>query len=300
MGWVGRSLGDFGSQVGQGFDINLGWRERLQQMALQNARQKLEALMGPLQLQELQQRLKQMQGPQPAGVERSATGGLSGVKWNPKTGQYELQELAPGSSSATKITTPFEAWRAGNPNAPLEDWFKLQRAPAKPEEGIQGERVDNQGRLWDFNKGTNQWELAAVKAKFPVPKEGTEGGIKTPFELWKLNNPKGTYDQWIQASKQQDRGDATKAVSTVLNAQKSLQSLEVGIQKSNKAFSIWNPKTWGTDPALTALAQQALDDYKQKQQDAVEKLTDAGMPIPAWLGGATGTPAPAGYSEVVK
>jgi len=299
MGWLGRGIGDFGSQVGQGYDINLGWKERLQNMAMEQARQKLADLMGPLQLQEIQQRLKQMQDTQPAGIEKGATGALSGIKWNPTTHQYEIQQLATGGGpTATKITTPFEAWRAENPNAPLADWFKLERAPAKPEEGVQGERVDNQGRLWDFNKGTNKWELAPVNAKFPVPKEGAEGGIKTPFELWLKTHPKGTYDQWARESKQEDRADATKAVSTALNAQKSLQALELNIQKMNKTFSIWNPKTWGTDPAVNALAQQALDDFKQKQQDAAEKLTDAGMPVPTWL--SPGPPAPAGFTDKVK
>lgn len=285
--------------MGQGYDINLGWRERLQNIAIQNARQKLEDLKGPLEIQEIQQRLKQMKQPQQAGIVKGVGGETSGVTFDPQTGTYSVKTLIPGAPPEPKfpnlqaaaayylqrgdveklklvndeiertktpqkpaeIKDPFELWRAQNPTASVADWLKLQEK---------------------------------------YKKTGAEGGVKTPFELWKLNNPKGTYDQWIQASKQQDRGDATKAVTTALNAQKSLQSLEVGIQKSNKAFSIWNPKTWGTDPALTALAQQALDDYKQKQQDAVEKLTDAGMPIPAWLGGATGTPVPAGYSEVVK
>lgn len=264
-------------------------------MALQNARQKLADLMGPLQVQELQQKLKQMQQPQPMGIEKLLTGGIGGFTFDPKTRTYGFQSLVPGvppepkfptlqaaaayylqkgdfeklkavndeidrtktQAKPTEIKDPFELWRSQNPTASVADWLKLQE-------------------------------------KY---KKSAEGGTKTPFELWIQQHPKGTYDEWIQSSKQEDRGDATKAVSTVLNSQKSLQSLEVGIQKSNKMFSIWNPKTWGSDPALNAIAKQALDDYNEKRQDAVAKLTDAGMPVPAWL---TGAPAPAGYTDVVK
>lgn len=172
MGWLGRGLGDFGSAVGQGYDINLGWKERLQQMALANARQKLEDLMGPLQLQELQTRIKQMQGTQPAGIEKGATGALSGIKWNPKTQQYEMQELAPGGPSTTKITTPFEAWRAENPNAPLTDWFKLERPPQKIPEGYEDIKTDRNGNLWGTRKDNGKFEQIPTTAKFPVPKEG--------------------------------------------------------------------------------------------------------------------------------
>lgn len=308
MGWLGRGIGDFGSQVGQGYDINLGWKERLQNMALQNARQKLEDLKGPLELQELQQRLKQMKAPQQAGIVKGVGGETSGVTFDPTTGTYSIKTLIPGAPPEPKFPNlqaaaayylqkgDFEKLKAVN------DEIDRTKTPPKPSQ----EKAETQifgGYRWQFDpegkiKGTRdptgQW------VRLGLAKEaGTGNEENTPFKLWmQTTKPEDrTLPNWLQASKQLDRGDATKAVSTVLNAQKSLQSLEVGIQKSNKMFSIWNPKTWGSDPALNAIAKQALDDYNEKRQDAVAKLTDAGMPVPAWL---TGPPAPAGYTDVVK
>ena len=288
IGWLGRGLGQFGSDVAAGRDI-------AQQRTFDIAKQRLDTLKGQLDLQTLQKQLAQMGQPQPAGVQKLPSGGLGGVTFDPTTGTYSIQTLAPGAPPEPKFSSlqqaaayylqkgdyeklktvndeidrtktaqkpaeikdPFELWRSQNANAPVADYFKLQEQYKKP---------------------------------------AGEGGIKTPFELWRQNHPKGTYEEWLGASKQEDRTDATRAVTTVLNAQKSLQSLEAGIQKSNKTFSVWNPKTWGTDPALTALTQQAVDDYQAKKQDAVEKLTDAGMPIPAWLnssgGGGSTVPPP--------
>ena len=36
--------------------------------------------------------------------------------------------------AAKAPATPFEAWRAQNPNAPLSDWYKISRPPEKPTE----------------------------------------------------------------------------------------------------------------------------------------------------------------------
>lgn len=164
MGWFGRSIGDFGSQVGQGYEINLGWKERLQNMALQNARQKIADLMGPLQVQEIQQRIKQMQQPREAGIVKGPGGETSGVTFDPATGTYSVKTLIPGAPPEPKFpnllaaaayylqkgdfeklkavsdeiertkpqkTAPepkdaFELWRAQNPNASVSEWLKLQ------------------------------------------------------------------------------------------------------------------------------------------------------------------------------
>lgn len=289
MSWLGRSIGDFGSQVGQGFDINLGWRERLQAMALQNARQKLADLIGPLQVQELQQKLKQMQQPQAAGIEKLPSGGIGGFTFDPQTGTYGFQSLVPGAPAEPKFPTlqaaaayylqkgDFEKLKAVN------DEIERTKAQAKPTE------IKDPFELWrQQNPNTSVADWLKLQEKY---KKTAEGGTKTPFELWIQQHPKGTYDEWIQASKQEDRADATKAVNVALNAQKSLQSLEVGIQKANSKFSIWDPKTWGADPALNAIAQQAVEDYNQKRQDAVEKLTDAGLPVPSWLNSTKGPSA---------
>jgi hypothetical protein len=294
MGWLGRGLGDFGSQVGQGFDINLGWKERLQNMAMEQARQKLADLKGPLELQELQTRIKQMKSPQPAGIVKGVGGEASGVTFDPATGTYSIKTLVPGAPVEPKFPTlqaaaayylqkgDFDKLKLVNDEI---DRNKTQAKPAEPK----AETQIFGGYRWQLDPGktiqgprdkTGQW------VRLGLAKEAGSGGEEnTPFKLWMQTTPpkERTYPNWISQSKQEDRTDATKAVTAVMNAQKSLQALEVGIQKANKNFSMLNPRTWGDDPALNAIAKQATDDYNQKKQDAIEKLTDAGMPIPAWL-----------------
>jgi hypothetical protein len=96
VGWLGRGLGDFGSQVGQGFDINLGWKERLQNMAMENARQKLADLKGPLELQELQQRIRQGGAPQFQGTVKTPGGGESAIIRDPELGTISTKDILPG------------------------------------------------------------------------------------------------------------------------------------------------------------------------------------------------------------
>lgn len=95
MGWLGRGIGDFGSQIGQGHDINLGWKERLQNMALQNARQKQSDLKNALDMQELQQRIKQMGAPQFKGTTELPGGGIGAISVDPTSGQPSVKPLVP-------------------------------------------------------------------------------------------------------------------------------------------------------------------------------------------------------------
>lgn len=95
MGWIGRSIGQFGADVGTGRDIALDWRAREQDMRLKAAQQKLQELMLPLQLQELQARLREMTQPKPAGIVGTRGGGQAGVTFEPGKG-YSMQELEAG------------------------------------------------------------------------------------------------------------------------------------------------------------------------------------------------------------
>jgi hypothetical protein len=95
MGWLARSLGQFGSDAGQGYDINLGWKERLQQMQIAAARQKLAEILGPLQVQEIQERLKQMQNPKTELV-GTPGGGTSSISISPEGVVGAPKEVIPG------------------------------------------------------------------------------------------------------------------------------------------------------------------------------------------------------------
>lgn len=296
---LGRSLGDFGNQVGEGSQINLDWRQRLQNMAMEQARQKNADMKNALDMQELQKRIKLMGQPQNAGIVKGVGGETSGVTFDPATGTYSVKTLIPGAAPEPKFPTlqaaaayylqkgdfeklkavndemdrnkkpapepkdPFELWRAQNPQGGVADWLKLQEK---------------------------------------YKKTGAEGGTKTPFELWMAQNPKGTYDQWISQSKQVDRGDATKAVTAAMNAYKNVQSQVAGVSKFSNSIPIYEPwKHWGSGQSdLEQQAAAARQDYELKRTDAIQKLQDAGMPVPAWLTSGGATQAPAGYSEVVK
>ena len=99
MGWLGRSLGQFGADVGTGHDIALDWKQREQDMRIKAAQQKLQEMMLPLQLQEIQARLAEMTQPKPAGLVGTHGGGQAGVTFQPGKG-YSLQTLEEGADPA--------------------------------------------------------------------------------------------------------------------------------------------------------------------------------------------------------
>jgi hypothetical protein len=98
MSWLGRSLGDFGSQAGQGADIAQNWKQRDLEMKLAQVRQKIQEAMLPLQIQDLQQRIKLAGQPQPAGFVNTPGGGTSGVMFDPSNPSkaFSSQSLIPG------------------------------------------------------------------------------------------------------------------------------------------------------------------------------------------------------------
>lgn len=99
MGWLGRSLGQFGSDIGTGHDIALDWKQREQDMRMKAAQQKLEELMLPLKIQEINARVAEMTQPKPAGLVGTRGGGQAGVTFQPGKG-YSLQPLEEGADPA--------------------------------------------------------------------------------------------------------------------------------------------------------------------------------------------------------
>jgi hypothetical protein len=288
MSWLGRGIGDFGSQVGAGYDINQQWRQRSQQMAMEQARQKLADLMGPLQLQELQQRIKTMQQPQAAGIEKLPGGGIGGVTF--KDGVYSIQNLAPGAPPEPKFSSLQQAAAYYLQKGDLEklklvndeiEKTRAQKAAASPKDAFELWQSQNPG------KSVAEW----LKLNEQFKKTGTEGGVKTPFELWKQQNPKGTYQQWADTSKQVDRGDATKAVTVAMNAFKNYQSIQSDALKNASHFNWLGKGKYSTDEAQSRV-DAAKKDLDEKRQDAIQKLTDAGLSIPAWLQDQAGPVAP--------
>jgi hypothetical protein len=105
MSWLGRALGDFGSQVGQGYDIAQQWRQRLLDMQMRQAQQRIADVKGPLEIQEIQARLKHMNDPQPQGIVGLPGGGTAGATFTPGAApghEYNFQTLAPGAPGPDK------------------------------------------------------------------------------------------------------------------------------------------------------------------------------------------------------
>lgn len=92
---IGNAIGDFGSQVGEASLINQDYAAKKQEMQMQAARQKLADLMGPLQLQELQQKIKELGQPRAEGIIPTPGGGQSGVTF--QGGKYNTQPLTQGA-----------------------------------------------------------------------------------------------------------------------------------------------------------------------------------------------------------
>lgn len=305
MGWLGRGLGSFGSDVGRGYDINLDWKQRLQNMVLENARQKQSELKNALDMQELQQRIKQMQSPQPAGIVKGPSGETSGVTFDPATSTYSVKNLIPGTPPEPKFPN-LQAAAAYYLQKGDFDKLKLvndemdrARVGKQGQEGYSDIHTDTQGNLWGFNKGTNKFERIQTTAKF------RSGNEKTPSEYDQritnylaANGMKDTpsnRDKADQAlgvrNKQNDRTDAIKAVTTAMNAFKNFQSIQSDALKNASHFSWLGKGKYSMDEAQNRV-DAAQKDLDEKRQDAIEKLTEAGMPIPAWLQGEGGGAVP--------
>lgn len=100
MASIGRSLGDFGSQVAGGRDIAQDYRAKQQQMAFDAARQKQQEMMAPLLLQELQKRVQQMSAPQFQGTAKTLGGGEAAIIRDPEKGTISTQDILPGIKMA--------------------------------------------------------------------------------------------------------------------------------------------------------------------------------------------------------
>ena len=101
MGWLGRGLGSFGAQAGEASEINQDFRAKQQEMALKAAQQKLQELLLPLQIAEMQARIKQMGMPKTQTV--GLPGGGTGLFSLSPTGEpSDVKTLVPGEKPSLK------------------------------------------------------------------------------------------------------------------------------------------------------------------------------------------------------
>jgi hypothetical protein len=113
FGDIARTVGSTGNDV-----ANATFATR--DLATQTASDKLKQIMAKLQIQDIQNRLSEFGQVKPSGVERGQNGELNGIVFNPKTGKYELQNLAQGAAPAGIDKEKFRSQllqQANDPNA---------------------------------------------------------------------------------------------------------------------------------------------------------------------------------------
>jgi hypothetical protein len=167
MGALGRALGNFGSQVGEGYDISQQWKRQSSELAMQQARQKLAELMAPLQLAELQQRI---------------------------ASQKQSQELAPWIEYSEKKPD-------GSIEKGLYNQLTKERRPyATDSPGIAkytGMRVSEDGKLYGINSITGKEEQipGSEGTEFPVTGSNQRPQITSgpPIKGELIGKPKGTF-----------------------------------------------------------------------------------------------------------
>jgi hypothetical protein len=324
FGAFGRSVGDFGSQVGQGYDINLGWKERLQQMAFEQARQKQNDLMAPLLLQQLQQQIKQMGQPTYEGTAPLPGGGTGAITFDRNAGAAKVNPLVPayitpdavgrqilnGRQTLSPNDQPYADSLLGelkmgvDPVKVMDKWQQFFAGASKAQKQKPPVVDVNKGTVTLFDAFGNGTELPIYDAEgninpqLPPEVQPLVASQVSAFDVKEtrkqteeenqnkliLDRMQKTEDfRTKQTETSQKRADATKAVTEAINAFKNYQSQQTGAQKIGMASHWYSPGTWGQEAAAKPRVDEALQDLEGKRQDAVQKLKDAGMPIPQWL-----------------
>lgn len=184
MSWLGRSIGQFGSDVGSGYDISLGWKERLQNMAFEQARQKQQALMAPLLLQQLQQQIAQMGKPQYEGTANLPGGGVGAITFDPSKGTAGMQPL---------VKPPF------TPDA-VERHILQARTSLSPNDQLYADSLLNELKMGaDPSKVLDKWQqffAGASKAqKQKPPVVNVDKGTVTLFDAFGNGTELPIYDE---------------------------------------------------------------------------------------------------------
>lgn len=228
MGWFGnlaRTIGSTGNDVSTAQQNNTA-------LSTQAAADKLKQVMAGLQIQDLKQKIAQNAQP---GVDKDAllaelnskandqsltpnqrrgySGLASDVSMNVPLdtvlqNKIRLDQQAPEKPEAPEdISKQYSnALATGNTKeaARLEPLVKQFLTTIKPPKEPVSSEYDQ--RITNYLAGRNipdtpaNRDKADAALKMRDKEKSSENGTKTPFELWKMNNPKGTYDDWLHDS----------------------------------------------------------------------------------------------------
>ena len=224
---IASSIGSVGNDVANA-------RQGNADLATKAAADKLKQIMAQLQIQEIQQKLAQSGQPQPMGIQKTPEGGLSGFTYEPGVG-YKAQPLAPGAPpsvdkekfrtslleyanrpDATALEKRVMSGLIGSldsgmaPEKVMEDYnrFLASRSETGTEPKPELKTEIFSGYLWQYDPtgkvpGTRDATKQYVRLGLAKEPGTGESGGKTPFELWRQDHPKGTYDDWLNDSARQ-------------------------------------------------------------------------------------------------
>lgn len=233
MSWLARALGDFGTQTGEASSINQDFASKQQDIASKAAQQKLAALMGPLQLQELQARVKELNEPKPAGIIQTQGGGNAGV--TTQGGKYSVQPLTPGADK-NAIKAQISAMAA---KAPKEYQGALEAIGLSIDNGEDPlKALDKANTLLGQAAGKEVTNEGKTKFKFEPEKGVITGGDGKEWSVYDPQLPpelKTLVDAERQRKREDDERKAT--LEAKRNADALTRALAVAnMQEAKKAY----------------------------------------------------------------
>jgi hypothetical protein len=210
MGWLGRSIGSFGNDAGKAYETAQDWRAKDQEMKAAKVREQLQMLMIPLQIQEIQQRIKQGNQAKSVGTIGTRGGGTSGLSFDPNTGAFKTQELEAGADP-NDVIPRIESMKRGAAKefqAPIQSHIDAITAGADPMKELAAAQKD--------------LETAAIKA---VPGGST------------INRLQAKYTEQLSGGDVQGAQDTLKQIQEIQKATKqqspTMWSTIAGVQQGD-------------------------------------------------------------------
>lgn len=250
MGWLARGIGEFGSQVGEGHDIALDWKLKQQKAQLEQTRAQMEQLLLPLQIQEMNARIRKLGSPETKFL-TDPRGGTETVEVSPDGTIGKPRELIPGKPKSFQEQYE-EATTDEQRSALLDKSSKWAQATQK--------RTPAQEAQEDYSaalRGGNPQAIAATKDRLDkLTQASQKPGAPT---YWKLRVAALTGDKDAQAA---------------IDADEKMQ--EARLRARGEAYGqgrMWNMRTYvngqGQDEDLTGW------EYERRKA-AGETLTPTG------------------------
>jgi hypothetical protein len=230
FGTLARTAGGIGNEVANAKTYN-------DQLAVQAAKDKLAQIMGQLQVHDLQNRLSEFGQPKPSGVERGPNGEITGIVFNPKTGQYEAQNIAAGQAPAGIDKEKFRnqlLQQANDPNASAVEKKVLSGLIGSLDSGGLPEKV-----MEDYNRFLSSRSETGTE-KQEKPETVIFGGNRYQWDpTKKIPGPRDATGQYVRLGPAKEPGesggvDLDAYAQDVAEGKASLPTGKFGAQVANR------------------------------------------------------------------